>query len=411
MKLVRLKYWRVVSVLCVAVLVALQTAAWLRGAPRKDSGAMSESDTFVFDAAPPLFSDDDAALPKTLPAQCAAFLSHASKPNPPPLKPDSKVPHNLFFLHYNKHLDNPRYLCALESAARHNPDHKITLFAKNADSFKQDIKLWLDRIDAHMAERLVIEELNWASGMVGTPLESWWANEVYKDSSWVEQNLGNAFRMGVLWKYGGVYLDLDIVSLNPVGGLGRAISMQDKEWFNNAIFSMEKEDAFAWKMMEEFVDGFKGHIWARNGPRMVTRTYKKYCDKGPIDATVCQSLSVLPTQRFFPIQYEQKTKLFESFEENCDLMGEMAKESIGIHWWNKRVQSTTISSKTVLTVLMKAHCPAVFESFPDAELGIDEHAQVGAPDELTKEDSSLVYNKLKNEQKQDVVAIPLPKEG
>ncbi|ORY49453.1 hypothetical protein BCR33DRAFT_847427 [Rhizoclosmatium globosum] len=355
----------------------------------------------------PLLPPPEDAEPATPKDGCQKFFARATSPNTILLGPTlesepqeyENIPQNIFFLHYNERLMNPRYLCSLESAARQNPDHKIYLFARNAKDFRRDVSKWLSRVGGAMNDMLEIRELDWADQMMGTPLEPWWTEGRWKDSSWVDQNLGNAFRMGLIYKMGGVYMDLDIISLNPVRGLGRAISMQDKDWFNNAVFSLEKEDKFAWKMMEEFVDGFKGHIWARNGPRMVTRTYKKYCEQDEIDesmAEVCKTLAVMPTERFFPIQYEQREKLFEAFDESCDLMEQISRESVGIHWWNKRVQTSTISTKTMLTVLMKSHCPAVFESFPESQLGVDEKAKVGAPAEVKGGDASMAFDKKKN---------------
>ncbi|KAJ3015370.1 UNVERIFIED_CONTAM: hypothetical protein HDU68_012759 [Siphonaria sp. JEL0065] len=424
MKIIRVKYPRLIIASVSGLVLLYQTVVWL-GVPGVEEGVpasianvlpvvhpIDDGGEWTKDVSPPLIPPEeqhqDSSFHSANP-KCQFFLDAANSPNtlllgPTPKKESQEypnIPQNIFFLHYNDKFTNPRYLCSIESAARQNPLHSIHLYARNSQSVMKEIEPWLSRVGTSLSERFTVEELDWESGMMGTPLESWWTNGLYKDSSWVDQNLGNAFRMGLLYKNGGVYLDLDIVSLNPSSGLGRAISMQDKEWCNNAVFSMEKEDKFAWEMMKEFVDGFKGHIWARNGPRMVTRTYKKLCHQKPTPAEVCNTLNLMPTQRFFPIQYEQKTKLFEGFEDNCELMEQMSKESVGIHWWNKRVQTTTISTKTVLTVLMKAHCPAVFESFPESALGVDENVKLGAPDALKKEDSSLAYNKAKNEPKKE----------
>ncbi|KAI8832126.1 nucleotide-diphospho-sugar transferase [Chytriomyces cf. hyalinus JEL632] len=306
---------------------------------------------------------------------CDAFLKHAA--HPPtlvPLSTQSYTPKIFHFIHYNEYLSNPRYLCSLESAAPINPNYQINVYARNSSHFKTSISKWLSLLGAAIFSRIFIRELVWKDAMMGTPLEQWYISEKWKGSSWVDQNLGNAFRLGILHHYGGVYLDLDIVSLNPVESMtqDRTVAMQDAKWYNNAMFRFPPGDAFVKAMMEEFVSGFEGFVWARNGPRM----------KAPV-ADMCQSLLVLPANKFFPIQYEQREQLFAAFEDS----------SVGIHWWNKRVQSTVISTRTVLTTLMIAQCPIVLTSFSEEQLGVSQTAKLGVPASVKGLDPSLAFMK------------------
>ncbi|KAJ3402641.1 hypothetical protein HDU80_004906 [Chytriomyces hyalinus] len=333
---------------------------------------------------------------------CDAFLKHAA--HPPtlvPLSTQANTPKIFHFIHYNEHLSNPRYLCSLESAARINPNYQINVYARNSSHFKISISKWLSLLDTTISSRIFIHELVWKDAMMGTPLEQWYTLEKWKESSWVDQNLGNAFRLGILYHYGGVYLDLDIVSLNPVEAMmqDRTVAMQDGKWYNNAVFRFPPGDAFVKAMMEEFVSGFEGFVWARNGPRMVTRTMAKHCKKAPL-ADMCQSLLVLPANKFFPIQYEQREQLFAAFEDSCELMQKLSDGSVGIHWWSKRVQSTIISTRTVLTMLMIVQCPVVFTSFSEEQLGVSQTAKLGVP--------ASSVNKLNTHTQQHTMAIKMP---
>jgi lactosylceramide 4-alpha-galactosyltransferase len=104
----------------------------------------------------------------------------------------------------------------------------------------------------------------------------------------VKQNLGNAFRLAVLWKFGGTYFDLDIISSNPlmqnmpdgsIQPLGRFIAKQEKETLNNAamrfpmvifdLISNIKNDLMLWEIMVEFVRGWDGWKWANNGKQII----------------------------------------------------------------------------------------------------------------------------------------------
>ncbi|KAJ3015146.1 UNVERIFIED_CONTAM: hypothetical protein HDU68_012866 [Siphonaria sp. JEL0065] len=327
------------------------------------------------------------AVDITLPKSCQYFQKQAHSPgirfigpkglieNPTKLaKAQSSVPSRITFLHYNQQFKNPRYLCALESAARQNRNHSLIMYARNVSDFLNATKEWRERATETLGPQLTILPLDWAEMFEGTPLQKWWENETYKQSTWVDQNLGNAFRLAVLYKHGGVYLDSDIISLNPLGGMGRSVAMQTgPKLMNNAFFSFGKEDKFVYDMMEEFVAGFNGTVWGRNGPRMVERTYKRHCvapatTEKFVPAPECD-FAIAPPARFFPISFGGRKKVMQPWKESCSLLNSLAKDSIGVHWWNKGMKAQDIKTETVLEVLMKHHCPAVVDVFTPGGLG------------------------------------------
>ena len=62
-----------------------------------------------------------------------------------------------------------------------------------------------------------------------TPMQEWWAEEFkYEpaESPWRAVHLSDAARLAFLWKYGGIYLDLDLVAVAPISqlALGRRTS-------------------------------------------------------------------------------------------------------------------------------------------------------------------------------------------
>ncbi|KAJ3197848.1 Lactosylceramide 4-alpha-galactosyltransferase [Entophlyctis luteolus] len=200
---------------------------------------------------------------------CARFFSRMTAPGTHFLNSSGTcesagaqtVPQRIFFVHYNKQLENPRYLCAAESAARQNPAHSVTIYVKHRDQFEASVATWRRALGPDISGRVATEELDYADAFSETPLQTWWANRTYEKSSWVEQNLGNAFRLSKMWKDGGVYLDMDIISLNPVGAMGRSIAMQDSKRMNNAYFSLQRHDPFMMTLMTEFTSTFNGFAW------------------------------------------------------------------------------------------------------------------------------------------------------
>lgn len=73
---------------------------------------------------------------------------------------------------------------------------------------------------------------------------------------------GNAFRLAVLWRFGGTYFDLDIISVNsltqttPDGKtipLRRFIAREEPQQLNNAALRFPKDDPMLWEIMVNFV--------------------------------------------------------------------------------------------------------------------------------------------------------------
>ncbi|KAJ1563803.1 Alpha-1,4-N-acetylglucosaminyltransferase [Cladochytrium tenue] len=228
----------------------------------------------------------------------------------PATEPPTEVPQRVLFVHYNDRLETRRYLCAVESAARWNAEADVVVVAVNASGFAREaegmlraaglgpgrvVEGGIGGLAAHFAAAdkaeanrkkggwlrrwfagwlkgpprgsVLFAELRWEEAFAGTPLEAWYTSGAYRNTSWVTQNLGNAFRMGLVYTLGGVYLDLDIVSMNaiPLARVGRMLALQDAKTFNNAYLGFPPGDEFVWALMEEFVRGFKGHAAKRRG--------------------------------------------------------------------------------------------------------------------------------------------------
>ncbi|TPX69484.1 hypothetical protein CcCBS67573_g06867 [Chytriomyces confervae] len=316
--------------------------------------------------------------PKRLGAKCRHFVKLAKNPGKrflnvkglklkkPPTSP--KLPQQISFLHYNALLKNPRYLCSVESAARQNPNHQITVYAKNVSDFETVLAKLLLR------DQVSVLELDWRAMFNETPLAEWYDNGTYLESKWVDQNLGNAFRLAIMWKLGGFYLDMDIISLNPLGALGTTLAKQTgPNILNNAVFGFQRRDLFVWEMMREFVDGFNGTVWGRNGPRMVDRTYNNLCKKknGQLPTTEFSSCDaeIAPPSLFFPFSYGSRKKSLRPWKSSCDGMKRLADKSIGVHWWNKGLKGESIATETVLEAIMMHHCPITHRQYSAQELG------------------------------------------
>lgn len=109
-----------------------------------------------------------------------------------------------------------------------------------------------------------------------TAAEAWfdrlWRGNVRPGEVSLGQNLSNLLRLALLYKFGGVYIDTDVIVLKSLGQLRNAIGAQtiDLEtgkWsrLNNAVMVFDKGHPLVLKFIDEFALTFNGNKWGYNG--------------------------------------------------------------------------------------------------------------------------------------------------
>lgn len=83
------------------------------------------------------------------------------------------------------------------------------------------------------------------------------------------------FRFLTLWKYGGIYLDLDVIVTKNLEELGTDFSgVESNTSVAAGILGFNYSGVghdYATSCLEDLRDHFKGHEWGWNGPGTITR--------------------------------------------------------------------------------------------------------------------------------------------
>jgi hypothetical protein len=105
-----------------------------------------------------------------------------------------------------------RQACVIESAAKMNPDHKVyLLYTCPINGRLEDSSEHILPIFTYPNVRLW--RLDLTRQLSRTPLEKWNFRTAMALSSWPKEHSSDVLRLLALWKYGGTYLDLDVVIL------------------------------------------------------------------------------------------------------------------------------------------------------------------------------------------------------
>ncbi|GFP97393.1 lactosylceramide 4-alpha-galactosyltransferase [Phtheirospermum japonicum] len=193
----------------------------------------------------------------------------------------------------------------------------------------------------------------------GTPAEEWYnqlmRGNVNPGEVSLGQNLSNLLRLGLLYKFGGIYLDTDVIVLKNLGGLKNAIGAQTidlktKNWsrLNNAVMIFDEAHPLLFKFIQEFALTFDGNKWGHNGPYLVSRVVAR------VNGRPGYSFTILPPMAFYPVDWSRIGSLFEgpkSLSHSKWLLAKLKQirsNSFAVHLWNKQSRGFEVEKGSVI---------------------------------------------------------------
>ncbi|ESQ49172.1 hypothetical protein EUTSA_v10022431mg [Eutrema salsugineum] len=177
------------------------------------------------------------------------------------------------------------------------------------------------------------------------------------------QNLSNLMRLAYLFKYGGVYLDTDMIVLKSFKSLRNVIGAQTLEpvsrnWtrLNNAVLIFDKNHPLLRKCIEEFALTFNGNVWGHNGPYLVSRVARA------VEGTDGYNFTIMTPPAFYSVNWVEIEKLFKVPRTEKDSKRvqvkvlEMQRRSYGLHLWNKFSSKFKIEQGSAMDKIVSDHC-------------------------------------------------------
>ncbi|CAH2246415.1 Hypothetical predicted protein [Pelobates cultripes] len=260
----------------------------------------------------------------------------------------------------------PLVLCSIESAARVYPERPVAFFMKGLPD--------IDSTDYQTQTRRKFPTLSPYKNIYFFPLRM---DELYKDTpllDWYKKinpkkekywiNVGaDGSRLASIWKYGGLYLDADVISMRPVPH-ENFLAAETLSYCSNSVFGLNRHRSFTWKCMEDFVKNYKGEVWGYQGPSLFTRVMKQWCVLPPFKNTedvTCGNISYLNPERFYPIPWGAWKRYYDVWEELPSF-----NNSYSLHVWNymnrNNEKTMVVGSNTLIENLFQRYCPTTYAS-------------------------------------------------
>jgi lactosylceramide 4-alpha-galactosyltransferase len=203
-----------------------------------------------------------------------------------------------------------------------------------------------------------------------TPLKQFMQSGELFRSQFVNSHTSDILRYLTLWRYGGTYLDLDIVMLKNLNELSpNYAGAESKNYVAVGIINLEHETGheIAELCLRDLLANFNGNDWGNNGPGVLTRVLQKICNTKNVlemiaDESKCGNFKVLPIEAAYSIRWPEHIKFFreEFLNETLDRLS----NSVIAHVWNKHSAATqqSINSNSAYLHLARKHCPKVLSA-------------------------------------------------
>ena len=181
--------------------------------------------------------------------------------------------YNIYFFETNSNRIHftLRQLCAIESAAKNNPNAKIRIYSVSAK---------LNQMFLEKYPNIEFNQLDIDHFLKDTILENWYAKmkNVILSGPYSVVHLSDILRLVVLWKYGGYYADLDTITVKSVDSLidypGVGYINENHDSLNNAIMNFPQKHPFLVMALNDIMLTYNPQIWGHNGPLLMIRTMK-----------------------------------------------------------------------------------------------------------------------------------------
>ncbi|KAK8561679.1 hypothetical protein V6N12_048743 [Hibiscus sabdariffa] len=257
-----------------------------------------------------------------------------------------------------------REFSAVDSLFKASPNGCLIILSPSLDS-RQGDQILKPLIDVGLKVVAITPDLPFL--LKNTPAESW-LDELKNGrqdpgSIPLSYNLSNLIRLAALYKYGGVYLDVDFIVLKDFMGLWNAIGAQStssitKKWtrINGAAMVFDEGHPILHDFLQEFAATYDGNKWGHNGPYLISRVIRRVENKPGYN------LTVLPPKTFYPMDWTKIGRCFKKPDTESDqkwveyMLVELERSTYAIHIWNHRTKELTIEEGSLMQRLISAHC-------------------------------------------------------
>jgi lactosylceramide 4-alpha-galactosyltransferase len=260
---------------------------------------------------------------------------------------------------------NIRQCCSIESAALMNPQLNIFVLFTSQERLKSLTRT--PEVEAILSYKNVhLNSIDVVKFSIGTTFEEFFLKNALNTSLFKVEHTSDIVRIMVLWKYGGTYLDNDVITKQKLDSLplNYACAASDTIVANGLInFQSINDNFLVGTFADDLIRNFNGSAWSINGPLMMIRVLQKLCNTTQTVQMVskgnCKGFHVLPRKACLAINWSENYRLMKDSEATETM--KVIKDSTFVHFANKMSKNQKLlkSQKAAYIQLAYQFCPKV----------------------------------------------------
>ena len=219
-----------------------------------------------------------------------------------------------------------------------------------------------------------IEREDLLEHMKGTPLWSVQSKGLRNASTFPAAQRSDVVRVALIWKYGGFYMDLDVIVLRPLHCLRNTAGLVGhiSNWVENGVMTFDAGHKFVWFLMKYMAFSFKPDVYISLGPATLTDAIKYYCDTAELTSRrryECRNdawLHLQGPQAFYAIGNDRQDAFYRLPADGEDIA--RLRKSFLSHIYDAG-NGRTVVKDCLYDLLAQEYCPTVHAMALDQDSG------------------------------------------
>ncbi|KAK1410801.1 hypothetical protein QVD17_37341 [Tagetes erecta] len=251
-----------------------------------------------------------------------------------------------------------RHQRGLESLLFHHPDACVVVFSETLE---------LNFFDGFVKDgfKVAVAMPNLDELLKDTPTHEFasvWFE--WRKTKFYPTHYSELIRLAALYKYGGIYLDSDVIVMKPLYSLSNMVGLEDDSsanQLNGAVMAFRKQSPFIMECLMEFYASYDDTNLRWNGADLLTRVGTKFLHEENRFKNQME-LKLQPFFAFFPISRKNITRYFTqpaTDAEKADqdvLYQKIVDEALVFHFWNSLTSGIVPEPESLAARLIDQHC-------------------------------------------------------
>ena len=261
----------------------------------------------------------------------------------------------------------PREMCSVESAALHHPQSTIYLLLTSPILNSTLLMEMMTKYSNIQPRYLDLDTM-----FAGSPLSQLWLSGQVHRSRWPVSHLSDLVRYLVLYQYGGVYLDTDVILLRPLPPNNNFVSVeyQPVNHLAAGAIKFQPRHHVVKEILENLADKFSGSSWNANGPLVLEGAMRRLCESegggwwhggGDKDGWVCGDVSIFREEYFYPVNWRAWETIFQSSYREEVLAAH--RHSYAAHLWGHLSRQARVEWGSAGGQMARGNCPTAAQGF------------------------------------------------